>query len=164
MPPDWAMIGFTIVFVILLVAINRPPSVESNTDPAMWVRSRQYTGRIVTVTNDRIFDEPVYNSTRDFPYIWEELDDEAWRELRKRYLLEVHGLKSTASYRWTINWVELSVRFVRREHGIRDLKDRMSRAWLERLREAGIGVASSTFEIVGLPTVYLERERHERVG
>jgi small-conductance mechanosensitive channel len=27
----------------------------------------------VTVTNDKIFEEPVYNSTRDFPYIWEEI-------------------------------------------------------------------------------------------
>ena len=39
----------------------------------MWVHSRQYTGRVVTVSNDKIFDEPVYNYTRDFPYIWEEM-------------------------------------------------------------------------------------------
>jgi small-conductance mechanosensitive channel len=39
----------------------------------VWVHGRQYTGRIVTVTNDKIFEEPVYNSTRDFPYIWEEI-------------------------------------------------------------------------------------------
>ncbi len=38
-----------------------------------WVRGRQYTGRIVTVTNDKIFEEPVYNSTRDFPFIWDEI-------------------------------------------------------------------------------------------
>jgi small-conductance mechanosensitive channel len=39
----------------------------------MWVRSRQYTGRIVTVSNARVFDEPVYNYTRDLGYIWEEI-------------------------------------------------------------------------------------------
>jgi small-conductance mechanosensitive channel len=39
----------------------------------MWVRSRQFTGRIVTVTNDKVFDEPVYNYTREFPFIWEEI-------------------------------------------------------------------------------------------
>ncbi len=33
----------------------------------MWVASRQYTGRIVTVSNDKLFDTPVYNYTRDFP-------------------------------------------------------------------------------------------------
>jgi len=49
------------------------PSAVQNADPAMWVHGRQYTGRIVTITNDKIFDEPVYNYSRDFPYLWEEL-------------------------------------------------------------------------------------------
>jgi small-conductance mechanosensitive channel len=39
----------------------------------MWVASRQYTGRIVTVSNAQIFEEPVYNYTRDFPFLWEEI-------------------------------------------------------------------------------------------
>lgn len=55
-----------------ILEMGQPSSVQS-ADPAMWVRSRQYTGRIVTVTNDKIFDEPVYNYTRDFPYLWEEI-------------------------------------------------------------------------------------------
>jgi len=38
-------------------------------DPAMWVKSRQFTGRIVTVSNSKVFDEPVYNYTSDFPFI-----------------------------------------------------------------------------------------------
>ena len=42
-------------------------------DASMWVRSRQFTGRIVTVSNAKIFDEPVFNYTRDFPFIWEEM-------------------------------------------------------------------------------------------
>jgi small-conductance mechanosensitive channel len=42
-------------------------------EPAVWVHSRQFTGRIVTVTNSKIFDEPVYNYTREFPFIWEEM-------------------------------------------------------------------------------------------
>jgi small-conductance mechanosensitive channel len=46
---------------------------EQNDDPSMWIRARQYSGRIVRVTNDKIFDQPVYNYTRDFRYIWEEL-------------------------------------------------------------------------------------------
>lgn len=45
----------------------------SGEDPAVWVNSRQYTGRLVTVTNGAIFNEPVYNYTRDFPYLWEEI-------------------------------------------------------------------------------------------
>lgn len=55
-----------------IMEMGQPPPVQG-ADPAMWVRSRQYTGRVVAVTNAKIFDEPVYNYTRDFPYIWEEL-------------------------------------------------------------------------------------------
>ena len=55
-----------------IMEMGQPPAVQG-ADPAVWVRSRQYTGRVVTVSNDKIFDEPIYNYTRDFPYIWEEL-------------------------------------------------------------------------------------------
>lgn len=47
---------------------------EQSDDPSMWIRGRQYSGRIVRVTNDKIFDEPVYNYTRDFRFMWEEID------------------------------------------------------------------------------------------
>ncbi|HEX2638198.1 MAG TPA: mechanosensitive ion channel domain-containing protein [Gemmatimonadales bacterium] len=55
-----------------IMEMGEPPPVQS-AEPAVWVEARQYTGRIVTVTNDRIFSEAVYNYTRDFPYLWEEL-------------------------------------------------------------------------------------------
>jgi small-conductance mechanosensitive channel len=55
-----------------IMEMGQPPSV-ADTDPAVWVNSRQYTGRIVTVTNGVIFKEPVYNYTREFPYLWEEI-------------------------------------------------------------------------------------------
>lgn len=45
----------------------------SDAGPAVWVKSRQFTGRLVTVSNAKIFEEPVYNYTRDFPFIWEEM-------------------------------------------------------------------------------------------
>jgi small-conductance mechanosensitive channel len=53
---------------ITLLEIGQPLSVQGAA-PAQGVRSRQYTGRIVTVSNAKIFDEPVYNYTRDFPYL-----------------------------------------------------------------------------------------------
>jgi small-conductance mechanosensitive channel len=49
------------------------PSGDEDSNVPMWVQARQYTGRIVTVTNGAVFDEPVYNYSRDFPFIWEEL-------------------------------------------------------------------------------------------
>jgi small-conductance mechanosensitive channel len=56
----------------IIMEMGEPPAVQ-NQDPGMWVMSRQYSGRIVTISNAQIFEEPVYNYTRDFPYIWEEM-------------------------------------------------------------------------------------------
>jgi len=170
-----------------IMEMGQPPSIESNAEPAMWVRSRQYTGRVVTVTNDKIFDEPVYNYTRDFRYIWEEmrlpitytadrdraerilLEDaerhsvaademgiEALEEMRRRYVMKSADIRPRVYYRLTDNWLELTVRFVVRDHGIRDVKDGMSRDIIKALDEAGIGIASATFEVVGLPPLRIE--------
>jgi small-conductance mechanosensitive channel len=46
---------------------------EHGDNPSMWIAGRQYSGRLVRITNDKIFDTPVYNYTRDFPYMWEEI-------------------------------------------------------------------------------------------
>lgn len=56
-------------------------------------------------------------------------------------------------YRLTDNWLELTVRFVVRDRGIRDVKDAMSRDILAGLEAVGIGLASATFEVVGLPSL-----------
>jgi small-conductance mechanosensitive channel len=42
-------------------------------DSEGWVNARQYTGRLVTVSNKTFFEQPVYNYSKDFEYIWEEL-------------------------------------------------------------------------------------------
>ena len=55
-----------------IMEMGQPPPVQG-AEPAMWVKSRQFTGRIVTVSNSKIFSEPVFNYTRDFPFIWEEM-------------------------------------------------------------------------------------------
>jgi small-conductance mechanosensitive channel len=38
-----------------IMEMGQPPAVQG-ADPAQWVRSRQYTGRVVTVSNARVFD------------------------------------------------------------------------------------------------------------
>ena len=170
-----------------IMEMGQPPSVE-NADPAMWVRSRQPTGRVVTVSNAQIFDEPVFNYSRDFPYLWEEMtlpisytadrvraeqilldaarrhtvqihdmSQEALATMRHRYFVQSASLKPAVYYRLTDNWLELSVRFVVMDRGIRDVKDAMSRDILSALDEAGIGIASATFEIVGLPELRVSR-------
>ena len=54
-----------------IMEMGQPAGVTGDT--SMWVHSTQFTGRIVTISNAKIFSEPVYNYTRDFPFIWEEL-------------------------------------------------------------------------------------------
>jgi hypothetical protein len=58
--------------------------------------------------------------------------------------------------RLTDNWVELSLRFLGRDHGIRALKDRMSREILSGLRAANIPVASGTYAIVEMPPLEVQ--------
>jgi small-conductance mechanosensitive channel len=169
-----------------IMEMGQPPG-ERPDDPNVWVRSRQYTGRIVTVTNDKIFDAAVFNYSRDFPYIWEELtvpitykDDrrraeqimlevvgrhtveigemskEALEKMRGRYYVHVGDLKPRVFLRLTDNWLELSARFIARDHGVREMKDAMSREILEAFDDAGIGIASATYDIVGLPPIRVE--------
>uniref|UniRef100_Q028D3 MscS Mechanosensitive ion channel n=1 Tax=Solibacter usitatus (strain Ellin6076) TaxID=234267 RepID=Q028D3_SOLUE len=165
-----------------------PP--EQSDAPSVWVAGRQYTGRIVTVSNDKIFDEPVYNYTRDFPYIWEEmrlpipysgdrnraeeiilhaaqrhttkvaeLSEDALTELERRFMVKRESLNPRVYFRLTDNWVEMSVRFITEDHGIRHVKDAMSREILDEFDQAHISIASGTYEIVGLPEVKVHLDR-----
>jgi len=172
-----------------IMEMGQPPTYSDTTSTA-WVRSRQYTGRIVTVSNDKVFTEPVYNYSGDFPYIWEEmslpiaytadrqraeqvlleaaqrhtapvgeLTEESRQEMERRYFVKLGDLQPRVYYRLTDNWLELTLRFITEERGVRDLKDAMSRDILRAFDEAGIGIASATFEIVGLPPLRLQRQR-----
>jgi small-conductance mechanosensitive channel len=170
-----------------LMEMGQPPTVQDqNDEPAAWVGARQFTGRIVTVTNDRIFDEPVFNYTRDFPFLWEEIrlpirygadraraeqillaaarrhtqpvaqiSHTALETLRHRYFVQPSDLEPRVFVRLTDNWVELTVRFVVPDHGIREIKDAISRDVLDGLDDAGIEVASATFEVTHVPALRL---------
>lgn len=39
-----------------------------------WVSSDNYSGRIVKLSNSFVFKGPVYNYSKDFPFIWDEID------------------------------------------------------------------------------------------
>ncbi|WP_165227534.1 mechanosensitive ion channel family protein [Aquisphaera insulae] len=171
-----------------IMEMGQPPAVQA-ADPAMWIRGRQYSGRIVTVTNARIFEEPVYNYTKDFPYIWdemslpisyaadraraeqilldaarrhtvriEEMSEAALHELQRRYFMRPADMSPKVFYRLTDNWLELTVRFIAEDRGIRDLKDAMSRDIVAALDDAGIEIASATYDIVGLPPIRIRRD------
>ncbi len=56
-----------------LLEIGQPQEVNEQESPGMWVKARQFSGRIITLTNDKVFDDAVYNLTHEFPFLWEEI-------------------------------------------------------------------------------------------
>jgi len=75
------------------------------------------------------------------------------KQLPEKYLIEPGDLEPRVFVRLTDNWVELSLRFMVETHGVREVKDRLSREILTALDAAGIGIASATYDVVGVPEV-----------
>ena len=86
------------------------------------------------------------------------MNEQALHKMQRRYVLKAGDIKPAVYFRLTDNWLELMLRFMVEDHGIRAVKDAMSRDLLAALDEAGIGLASATFEIVGLPPLRIGRE------
>jgi small-conductance mechanosensitive channel len=181
---DVVRVGFMQTAVMEMGA--PPPNQNENRET--WISARQYTGRIVSLTNDKIFDNPVYNYTREFPYMWDEMvipikygtDYEraesilldiarrhtteyveqarpALEKLRERYVLALEiALEPQVYVRLTDNWIELTLRFTAPVHGVRAIKDAMSRELLVALADAKLEIASGTYEIVGIPPIRVE--------
>ena len=150
-------------------------------DDKSWVRSRQFTGRIVTVTNDKVFDCPVYNYTHEFAYIWDEisipvafhqdfakaeriileaakgpaktaktLGKEEVSRLEKRFGIDAGEIDPRVFWRITEDWMELTVRFLGPDHGIRKIKDAMTRDIIAGFEQANIVIAATRQEGVTL--------------
>ncbi|MFN2557236.1 MAG: mechanosensitive ion channel family protein [Nitriliruptorales bacterium] len=140
-----------------------------------WVRGRQYTGRVVAVSNKATFTDPVYNYTAIFEYIWEEINfpisyrsdwqraeeviqeevnhvsaslgaQEAMRTMYRRYPVPMAEVKPRVFVRATESWMELAARFVVPVRTARSVKDQLTRRVYERLAEAGVEIASETIE------------------
>lgn len=145
-------------------------------DEEMWVQGRQYTGRIVAISNKKTFTEPVFNYSGVFEFIWDELTlpvpYDADREAAERILREeVERISASAGaqaaidamtdrypiarsdveprvfVRATDSWQELAARFVLPVRSARRVKDDVTRRVLERFAEAGIPIASSTQDL-----------------
>jgi len=170
-----------------VLEMGQPPSVQQEADPAMWVMARQYTGRIAVVSNGLIFTKPVFNYSRDFPFIWEEIhvgvgysdkyeraeeilletarkhtssiaqmSEGARQHLERIYDLKPPDVEPRVYYRMTDNWVELALRFIVPDRGIREIRDAMFRDILHAFKAEGISIASGTYDIVGFPPVRIE--------
>jgi small-conductance mechanosensitive channel len=64
-----------------------------------WVKAEQYTGRVVTVANRAVFSAPVFNYTKQWRYVWDEITvpvtyDSDW-QLAGEIMLD-HGQEYTA--------------------------------------------------------------------
>ena len=169
-----------------ILEMGQPPPMQENS-PVVWVKSRQFTGRIVTVTNDKIFSEPVFNYTDQFSYVWDEITvsihfndqreraeailHEAAREhaatseslgereverLERRYGIAMGDIDPRVYWRIGDSWLEMTVRFLTPDHGTRDIKDRIARQMIARFEEAGIGFASTAYEITAFPKLRME--------
>ena len=154
-------------------------SPREETDKKSWVRSRQFTGRIVTVTNDKIFDEPVYNYTHEFAYIWDEISvpvrysndyeaaeecilaagtkyalspekigDEEMNRIKERFGIELDDVRPNVFWRITENWLELTLRFLGPDHGIRGIKDQIAREIIAGFDKHGIAIGAPRQEAV----------------
>ena len=154
-------------------------SPREETDKRSWVHSRQFTGRIVTVTNDKVFDEPVYNYTHEFAFIWDEisipvqhhqdfakadriileatnqhaqtverLGEAEVRRMDKRFGIDAGEIAPRIFWRITENWLEMTVRFLGPDHGIRGIKDQITREIIAGFRRSGIAIAAVRQEAV----------------
>ena len=154
-------------------------STREETDKKSWVRSRQFTGRIVTVTNDKVFDEPVYNYTHEFPYIWDEMSvpvrypsdyqraeecileaakkhavtgagigDDEIKRLEERFGIAVGDINPRVFWRITEDWLELTVRFLGPDHGIRSIKDAMTRDIIAGFARDGVAIGATRQQAV----------------
>ncbi len=106
------------------------------------------------VDRDRV-EQIMLTATRKRTAEFLEDADASIRELARRHAVQPQPVKPKVYYRLTDNWLELTVRFIAPVRGVRDLKDELSRDMLSELDKAGIGLASATFDIVGLPPVRL---------
>jgi len=164
-----------------LMEMGESPREEG--DSRSWVHSRQFTGRIVTVTNDKVFDCPVYNYTHEFAYIWDEISvpvafhqdfataeqiilaaaksqaqtidrmgEEEVKRVEERFGINAGEIDPRVFWRITEDWLELTVRFLGPDHGIRHIKDQMTREIVEGFNGANILIAAHRQEGVDLGT------------
>jgi small-conductance mechanosensitive channel len=133
------------------------------------------------VTNDKVFDCPVYNYTHQFAYIWDEISipvafhqdfakaekiildaanaeartakrmgKEEVKRLEERFGIDAGEIDPRVFWRITEDWLELTVRFLGPDHGIRAIKDRMTRAIMSGFAKANIVIAATRQEGVAL--------------
>jgi small-conductance mechanosensitive channel len=144
--------------------------------PSSWVHGRQYTGRIVVVSNKTTFTEPVFNYSASLGFVWEEVTvpipyDADWpraeeiltaaarnvsagvqaeraiHSLEEKYPVPKTEIEPRVFLRMTDNYIELAARFVVPVREARTRKSDFTRTILQDFALARIEVASTTMDI-----------------
>ncbi len=147
---------------------------SSSTD--LWVHGRQASGRTVTVSNKTTFDEPTFNYSAMFEFVWHEVTfpighDADWQraetilrdaaievsstdeaqaaidEMRRRYPIPISDLEPRVFVRATDNYMELSARFAIPIRTARVATDELTRLVHKGLTDAGIAIASTSMDV-----------------
>jgi small-conductance mechanosensitive channel len=141
-----------------------------------WVHGRQYTGRVIVLSNKSTFTEPVFNYSGALGFVWEEvtipvaygsdwelaeriLEEEAAtisagetaeraiRELEQRYPVPQTEVEPRVFVNATDNYIELAARFVVPVREARTRKSTLVKNMLQRFDSCGIQVASTTVDV-----------------
>jgi small-conductance mechanosensitive channel len=150
--------------------------IGSRADDESWVRGRQFTGRVVSISNKATFTEPVYNYSASFDYLWEEITlpvafDADWEaaagilereavsvsasveaaaaisRMRRTYPIPPAELRPSVFATPTDDYMELTARFVVPVRDARSVKDALARRVVEAFEKIGVEIASTTSRI-----------------
>jgi small-conductance mechanosensitive channel len=161
---------------LLETGVSSPPPTGQPASTDLWVHGRQPTGRLVVVSNKATFDQPVFNYTSMWEFVWQELKfpighDQDWtlaesiigeeaerisatddahhamEAMRQRYAVPKSELETRVYATATDNYMELAARFVVPVRQARLTTTELTRRVKARLDEAGIPIASTTSEV-----------------
>jgi hypothetical protein len=77
--------------------------------------------------------------------------------LERRYGVQIGDIDPRVFWSLVEGWIELTVRFLVSDHGIREVKDRITRDIISGFEQAGIKIATTSYEITELPPLRIER-------
>ena len=158
---------------VIDISLLKTRLMEIGSAEATWVGGRQYTGRVVSVSNKTSFTEPVYNYSSYFDYIWEEFDvaiphHEDWalaieilerhakrlsatdgarsamEDVRRRFPVPATEVEPRVFASADEGYMRLAARFVVPIRTARSVKDEFARTVHRELEETGIEVVSTT--------------------
>lgn len=164
---------------LLETGVSNPPPTGQPASTDLWVHGRQPTGRLVVVSNKATFDQPVFNYSTMWEFVWQELKfpighDEDWHlaeriiteeaervsatkeaheameVMQRSYPVPKSELEPRVYVTATDNYMELAARFVVPVRTARLTTHELTERVKARLGEAGIPISSSTSDV----TVY----------